>query len=185
MLYELMVLSSSSLSAPNPRNAVPSKAEVKSEPAPSRAPLAQGKLDSRPQTGQSKNSAKQPEPVSQQTNTTNTAAASQQQQNRPPSSKQNSSVSQSNINGTKGVDKGGGGGGGGEPTSTTGSSASWVHGKPPVGPSQGSGGAKIGSESSAGARMVLEIQKPKGPTKEEIREMVNVPDILDRGGDLR
>lgn len=179
-----MVLSSSSLSAPNPRNAVPSKAEVKSEPAPSRAPLAQGKLDSRPQTGQSKNSTKQPETAAQQTTTTNTAAASQQQQNRPPSSsKQNSSVSQSNINGTKGVDKGGGGGG--EPTSTTGSSASWVHGKPPVGPSQGSGGAKIGSESSAGARMVLEIQKPKGPTKEEIREMVNVPDILDRGGDLR
>ncbi|XP_030855509.1 tubulin polyglutamylase TTLL5 isoform X2 [Strongylocentrotus purpuratus] len=170
--------------APNPRNAVPSKAEVKSEPAPSRAPLAQGKLDARPQTGQSKNSAKQPEPAAaQQTTTTNTAAASQQLQKRPSSSKQNSGVSQSNINGTKGVDKGGGGGG--EPTSTTGSSGNWVHGKPPAGPSQGSGGAKIGgSESNAGARMVLEIQKPKGPTKEEIRELVNVPDILDRGGDL-
>ncbi|XP_063958755.1 tubulin polyglutamylase TTLL5-like isoform X1 [Lytechinus pictus] len=163
--------------APNPRTAVPSKTEVKSEPLPSRTPLAQGKLDPRPQTGQNKNPVKQTEPAGQQTHTTNTAVASHQQ---PPSSKQTSGTSQVNINNTKGVDKGGGSGG--EGTSITGSSANGVQGKPPVGPSQGSGGVK--TENNVGARMVLEVQKPKGPTKEEIREMVNVPDILDRGGDL-
>lgn len=58
-------------------------------------------------------------------------------------------------------------------------------GKPPSGPASS---ARRGSESAGGAadvkpvRMVLEVQR--GPTKQEIRESLNVPEIMDHGGDL-
>ena len=61
-------------------------------------------------------------------------------------------------------------------------------GKPPLGPMSAAGavlsrrGQESGDASKPAVRMVLEVQR--GPTKQEIRDSLNVPEIMDHGGDL-
>ncbi|XP_071502575.1 tubulin polyglutamylase TTLL5-like, partial [Diadema antillarum] len=180
--------------ASNPRSTVTSTSGNKSESRP-REPLAQGKLDTLPQKGQTTNSQAQNANSAQPaTSKSNVAASSTQPQQQPQQQQQQRTLNSATLQRPSQSGAAGSRSGSGDATATAtvnSSSSNSVQGKPPSGPSQGSSsGVKSAKEGGVpeanhhGSRMVLEVQKPKGPTKEEIREKVNVPDILDKGGDL-
>ncbi len=153
-----------------------------------REPLAQGKLqvqnDTKSSTQQasqdiktnSQGQSSQSKSTSQPTSSSNVpvsnssssqARASSSASQRPLSGRQPSTTQQSKLNNN---------------------SISVSTGKPPPGPTTSVHAASArrslqeGGDAKSNVRMVLEVQR--GPTKQEIRDSINVPEIMDHGGDL-